>query len=67
MRHVLVNDNTTDESSVFEFTTNFSFNLDEIKINITTIQIGNCKNSLDTNFSNVTQVVLSPLSSGTAP
>lgn len=41
MGHVLVDDDSLDEGSVFERTSDFAVDLDELKVDIAALEIGN--------------------------
>lgn len=49
VRKVFVNDDTCDEGGIFEGATSLRDNLDVVKVNITTIKVSNCEDSLHSN------------------
>ena len=51
VREILVDNHTIDEERVLESTSDLTVDLDQLKVNILTLQISNGENSIDSNLS----------------
>ena len=50
MREILVDNNTLDEGCIFERTSDFTIDLDELEIDVFTVKVGDGEDSVDGNI-----------------